>query len=197
MWYILDAAPDAQLIAGLRHGVTRRQFEEAIQQGGSAFQKCFHQFPVQAGDALFVPSGRLHAIGAGLVIAEIQQNSDTTYRVYDWDRVDAAGKPRALHIRESLASIDFSDFEPAPTKLPIRCEHFIVEQLEITIQATGRCDAKNFRILGGITGDVTITTSNFTERLHPGEFILLPAALGDYHLAASTPAKILQVECGA
>ena len=192
MWYILNATPDAKLIAGLRHGVTRRQFEKAIQQGGAAFQECFYQFPVHAGDALFVPSGRLHAIGAGLVIAEIQQNSDTTYRVYDWDRMDATGQPRALHIRQSLASIDFNDFEPAPTKLPIRCEHFTVEQLEIASKATGRCDGKNFQILGGITGDVTITTGNFTEQLRPGEFILLPAALGDYHLTASASAKILR-----
>ena len=194
MWYILDAAPDAVLIAGLRRGVTRDQFEAAIKQGGSAFQKCFHQFAVHAGDALFVPSGRLHAIGAGIVIAEIQQNSDTTYRVYDWDRVDDQGQPRALHIRESLASINFEDFEPAPTPLPIRCDDFVVEKLDVTGTATGRCDGTSFQILGGIAGELTIQAGQFPEPLRPGEFALLPAALGDYQLTAvGSPANILRV----
>ena len=194
MWYILDAAPDSVLIAGLRRGVTRQQFEAAIRQGGAAFKKCFHQFPVQVGEALFVPSGRLHAIGAGLVIAEIQQNSDTTYRVYDWDRGDDKGQPRALHVRESLASIDFDDFEPAPTPLPIRCADFVVEKLEISGAVAGRCDGTSFQILGGITGEVVITAGNFREKLRPGEFVLLPAELGDYQLVGTvSPAKVLRV----
>ena len=194
MWYILEAAPDSVLIAGLRRGITRQQFEAAIRQGGAAFQECFHQFPVKIGEALFVPSGRLHAIGAGLVIAEIQQNSDTTYRVYDWDRVDDKGQPRALHVRESLASIDFDDFEPAPTPLPIRCADFMVEKLEISGAITGCCDGSSFQILGGITGEVVIQAGSFLEQLQPGEFVLLPAALGDYQLVgAGFPAKILRV----
>ncbi|MEI8064289.1 MAG: type I phosphomannose isomerase catalytic subunit [Verrucomicrobiota bacterium] len=191
MWYILDATPDATLIAGLRRGVTRQQFEAAIKQGGPAFQACFHQFPVYAGDAMFVPSGRLHAIGAGLVIAEIQQNSDTTYRVYDWDRMDDDGKPRALHIRESLTSIDFNDFEPALATLPIKCADFVVEQLDVTSKATGRCDGKSFQVLGGITGEITIKAGIFTEQLRPGEFVLLPAALGNHELTGN--AHLLRV----
>ena len=194
MWYILDAAPEAALIAGLRRGVTRQQFEAAIRQGGAAFQKCFYQFPVRAGEALFVPSGRLHAIGAGLVIAEIQQNSDTTYRVYDWDRVDDKGQPRTLHVRESLASINFEDFEPAPTPLPIRCADFVVETVAVDGKTSGRCDGSSFQILGGITGEITIQAGHFTEPLRPGEFVLLPAALGDYQLVAvGAPAKVLRV----
>jgi len=194
MWYILEAAPDSVLIAGLRRGITRQQFEAAIRQGGVAFQKCFHQFPVKVGEALFVPSGRLHAIGAGLVIAEIQQNSDTTYRVYDWDRVDDKGQPRALHVRESLASINFEDFEPVPTPLPIQCTDFVVEKLDVSGPMAGRCDGSSFQILGGITGEVVIQAGSFAEQLRPGEFILLPAALGDYQLVgAVSPAKVLRV----
>ena len=194
MWYILDAAPEAALIAGLRRGVTRQQFEAAIRQGGAAFQKCFYQFPVRAGEALFVPSGRLHAIGAGLVIAEVQQNSDTTYRVYDWDRVDDKGQPRALHVRESLASINFEDFEPAPTPLPIRCADFVVETVAVDGKTSGRCDGASFQILGGITGEITIQAGHFTGQLRPGEFALLPAALGDYQLVATAaPASVLRV----
>src|ERR1039458_7173750 len=111
MWFITDAAPDASLYVGLKCGVTRTEFEKKISDGSVA--DCFHRIPVRAGDAMFLPSGRVHAIGAGLVIFEIQQNSDTTYRVFDWNRVGLDGKPRELHVAQSLASIDFNDFEPA------------------------------------------------------------------------------------
>src|SRR5208282_2442170 len=92
MWYIAAAKPGAELYAGLKRGVTRRQFEQAIRDATVA--ECFHRLQVRAGDALFLPSGRVHALGAGLVVFEIQQNSDTTYRVFDWDRVGLDGKPR-------------------------------------------------------------------------------------------------------
>ena len=111
MWYIAEAQPDATLYVGLRKGVTRAQFESALQTGKVA--DCFHHLPVRNGDAMFLPSGRVHALGAGLVIFEIQQNSDTTYRVFDWNRRGADGKPRQLHIDESLKSIDFDDIEPS------------------------------------------------------------------------------------
>src|ERR1039457_1417533 len=111
MWFIADAAPDASLYVGLKRGVTRVEFETKIADGTVA--DCFHRVPVRAGDAMFLPSGRVHAIGDGLVIFEIQQNSDTTYRVFDWNRVGLDGQPRELHVAQSLASIDFGDFEPA------------------------------------------------------------------------------------
>src|SRR5439155_5027356 len=109
-WYIAEAAPGAELYVGLKRGCTRQQFIERMEQG--TVEECFHRVPVRAGDAMFLPSGRVHALGAGLVIFEIQQNSDTTYRVFDWNRVGLNGKPRELHIPASLESIDFDDFEP-------------------------------------------------------------------------------------
>jgi len=174
MWYILDAAPDAHLIAGLKRGVTRQQFENA-----SRLADLVHRFPVHAGDALFVPSGRLHAVDAGLVIAEIQQNSDTTYRVYDWDRVGLDGKPRALHVKESLASIDFADFEPAPSRFPIACDFFRVEKFDLTVPRADRCDGASFHILGCVAGEVEVAG----ERLRDGDFALVPATLGSYTLS--------------
>jgi mannose-6-phosphate isomerase len=111
MWYIAEAAPGAELYVGLKRGVTRSEFEHKVAAGTVA--ECFHRVPVRQADAMFLPSGRVHAIGAGLVIFEIQQNSDTTYRVFDWNRVGLDGKPRQLHVPESLASIDFGDFEPS------------------------------------------------------------------------------------
>ena len=132
-WYIAAAAPDAELYVGVREGSTRQDFEQALRDGDVA--RHVHRIPVQAGDAMFLPSGRVHAIGAGNLIVEIQQNSDTTYRVFDWNRLGTNGKPRALHIEESLRCIDFADYEPALTKTPgetlVRHSHFQVEKWQL------------------------------------------------------------------
>src|SRR5262249_1131753 len=95
MWYITDTTGKAALFVGLKRGVTRAEFERRIADGTVA--EALHRIPVKAGDAMFLPSGRLHAIGAGNVLFEIQQNSDTTYRVFDWNRKGLDGKPRELH----------------------------------------------------------------------------------------------------
>lgn len=110
-WYIADCDPGASLIVGLKNGVTRQQFETALRADQA--EALVHRFPVKPGDSILVESGRMHAIDAGNLILEIQQNSDTTYRVYDWARVGLDGKPRQLHIEESLQSIDFQDYEPS------------------------------------------------------------------------------------
>lgn len=109
-WYIVEADPDAALLVGLKPGVTRDQLELALKDNSA--EQLVNRIRVRAGDSMFVYSGRIHAIDAGNLILEIQQNSDTTYRVYDWGRTGLDGKPRALHIEESLKSIDFKDSEP-------------------------------------------------------------------------------------
>jgi mannose-6-phosphate isomerase len=181
MWYIIEADPQAQLIAGLKRGVTRSMFESALKT--RTLESLVHGFPVSAGQSIFIPSGRIHAIDAGLVILEIQQNSDTTYRVYDWGRIGLDGKPRPLHIAESMASIDFSDFEPTLNPLPIHCEHFHTEKLDVTGELAGECDGSTFHILAGIRENtIVLTTAGRNETLHPGELALLPATLGVYRL---------------
>jgi len=110
-WFVVQTKPGAGLIVGLKSGVSRQQFEEALASG--TLEKCVHRFPVETGQSILVESGRIHAIDAGNLILEIQQNSDTTYRVFDWGRTGLDGKPRQLHIGESMQSIDFDDFEPA------------------------------------------------------------------------------------
>jgi len=110
MWFFLETQPGADIYAGLKKGVGRKEFESGLVEGKVA--DCFHRLVTEAGQAMFLPSGRVHAIGAGNVILEIQQNSDTTYRVYDWNRKDASGKARALHVKEALASIQWEDHEP-------------------------------------------------------------------------------------
>lgn len=113
-WYIAQTDPGAAILAGLRKGVTRTQFEQALEKG--ELEPLIHRMSTEPGDSILVESGRIHAIDAGNLILEIQQNSDTTYRVYDWGRVGLDGQPRDLHIRESLICTDFQDFEPSLVK---------------------------------------------------------------------------------
>ncbi|MGY8688708.1 MAG: type I phosphomannose isomerase catalytic subunit, partial [Verrucomicrobiales bacterium] len=128
MWYIAHAERGSKLYVGLRNGVSRDDFESGIT--GGLTQDQVHAITPKAGDFIFIPSGRLHAIGAGLLIYEIQQNSDTTYRVFDWNRPGTDGQPRDLHVKESMKCIDFNDIEPVMDtpagETLVECEHFHV-----------------------------------------------------------------------
>jgi mannose-6-phosphate isomerase len=104
-WYVVEADPGAVVYAGLKPGVTRRDLQLAIQQGTT--ETCLHTLHPKRGDCIFIPAGTVHALGAGLIVAEIQQASDCTFRLYDWNRVDASGNPRPLHIEQALEVIDF------------------------------------------------------------------------------------------
>lgn len=131
LWYFLETQPEAQIYVGLKDGVTRASFEKALAE--KKLTDCFHTLKTSPGEVMFLPSGRVHAIGAGNLILEIQQNSDTTYRVYDFDRVDAkTGKPRDLHVDESLKCIDFSDKEPVFTQphgeTILDCRYFRIDR---------------------------------------------------------------------
>jgi mannose-6-phosphate isomerase len=206
MWYIADAQPDAGLFVGLKQGVTRADFERAIQDGTVA--ECVHRVPVKAGDAMFLPSGRLHAIGAGLVIFEIQQNSDTTYRVFDWNRVGLDGKPRELHVSQSLASIDFNDFEPPPItsrysrnlsfKLRYIVEHPLFTVNGCQVKRGGRFYIRGSspQIIGLLRGRLVLSYQGQDLRLAPGQFALLPACLERTAVVAETQVEFLQAEPG-
>ena len=126
IWFFLETQPGAEILAGLKNGVGKNEFEKALATATVA--DCFHRLKTEPGAAMFLPSGRVHGIGAGNVILEIQQNSDTTYRVYDWDRKDDSGKPRSLHVKEALASIRWEDHEPAFVQPRgerlLACDHF-------------------------------------------------------------------------
>ena len=177
MWYIAEASPGAILHVGLKKDVSRQTFQEAIRSGTVA--DCVHSLQVRAGDSIFIPSGRLHAIGAGLLIHEIQQNSDTTYRVFDWNRTGLDGKPRELHMEASLASIDFSDFEPrigqARGQVIAECEYFRVEKVSLGAgQSTGNSEAERFSIFSVAEGAVDCGNHRFGR----GDFFLLPKGGG-------------------
>lgn len=174
LWYIAEAAPGAQLFVGLSQGVTRESFEQGIARGSA--EKLVHAINVSRGNFIFIPSGRLHAIGAGIVIYEFQQNSDTTYRVYDWNRVGLDGKPRQLHLSESLRCIDFSDIEPAlgqaQGELLQQCEHFRVEKWRIAASEARSFPSGGFAIVAVISGPVICGH----RVLRPGDFCLIPAS---------------------
>ncbi len=203
MWFIAEAAPGAELYVGLKTGVTHANFERRIRDGRVA--ECFHRVPVRAGDAMFLPSGRVHAIGAGLVIFEIQQNSDTTYRVFDWNRVGLDGQPRDLHVAQSLASIDFNDFEPALAsgeetagtncriRTLVRDPLFNVELISAQSDSVIPLPASRMQILGVVTGEVRVSGSS-TPVLRAGDFCLLPACLPQVELITSKAAQLLRTE---
>lgn len=173
MWFIAHADPGAKIYAGLKPGATRMDFEQALQNGTLA--DVVHVIEARTGDCLFIPSGRVHAIGAGLLIYEIQQNSDTTYRVFDWNRVGLDGKPRALHVQESLQSIDFADFEPEVQKIEadgtlVKCDYFDVRLCDKAgvVGETGEC-----LTLAVVSGEITVGGTT----LKAGDFALLPASM--------------------
>lgn len=172
VWYFAKCAPGAQIFAGVRRGIDRNSFEAKLRDG--TVEEALHAIPVTAGDSIFIPSGRMHAIGEGNVIVEIQQNSDTTYRVYDWNRHGLDGTPRQLHIEESLACTDFEDIEPTADHWDVgtiaKCEFFHVEKLSIKTASTVAEDSK-FALMCVLEGSVTCGGITFS----PGTFFLVPA----------------------
>jgi mannose-6-phosphate isomerase len=191
MWYIAACEPQAQLYVGLKRGVTRSTFEQAIAAGTVAQQ--LHTLTPTIGESIFIESGRLHAIGAGFVIYEIQQNSDTTYRVFDWNRSGLDGQPRELHLAESMASIDFDDFEPAMDR-PVgdrlaTCAYFETHLKTLASgEIIGNPQPGRFSILAIVAGSLA---SEQGQHFPLGQVLLMPC--GATPLRALTAAKVLQV----
>lgn len=178
MWYLVDTLLESDLYAGLKHGVTRPEFEAALAEGRVA--ELIHRVPARTGDAFFIPSGRIHAIGAGNLVFEVQQNSDTTYRVFDWNRQGLDGKPRDLHVSESLNSINFDDPEPGVVHqtngVVVECEYFRVEKWNLPPARRG--SGRGFAICAVIGGRVRCAGREFGI----GDFFLLPPALAGAEL---------------
>lgn len=193
-WYIAGASKDARLIVGLRRGVTREEFEKALT--ARRLEDCVHSFPSEAGASILVRSGQIHAIDAGNLILEIQQNSDTTYRVFDWGRTGLDGKPRRLHIEESLESIDFSDFEPAPVS-PKNQDMTLAECAEFTIRKFHLPAGRELRFNSGeqprlvhlVSGSIEIDG----QSVQPGaNFLILFTS--DFRCAATEESVLLVTE---
>jgi mannose-6-phosphate isomerase len=190
-WYVAVTDSNADLFIGLRKAITRNQFEEAVRAGTVADH--VHKIPVTAGNAMFLPAGRLHAVGAGNLLVEIQQNSDTTYRVFDWNRIDENGKARQLHVDQALQCINFDDIEPKliepKGELLVRHELFEIQKWDLNspreIAPLGQ-----FAIIGCLTGLLRCSDIDFA----PGKFCLLPASSRDRQVSPrSAETSLLRV----
>jgi mannose-6-phosphate isomerase len=197
-WVVLHAEPGSVIYAGLKRGFDRAALEREIARG--TCELCLHRFEPRVGDCVFIPAGTVHALGAGLVIAEIQQSSDVTYRLFDWNRLGADGRPRPLHVEQSLEAIDYrmgpvSPAKPQPTERPsisrlVACPQFVLERWKFDepeqIGGDDRC-----RLIVVIDGLVNVTGDPSSEPLLKGRTALLPASLGGVRLAPHGRATLL------
>jgi mannose-6-phosphate isomerase len=179
-WYVAAADPGAEIFVGFRAPITRQQLENSLRDGSTADH--LHAIKVKAGDAMFLPAGRFHAISGGCLLVEIQENSDTTYRAFDWNRVDpATGQPRQLHLDEALESIDFNDVAPAliEPKGELLVTHPSFEIRRWTLDSPREvAPARHFAIVCCLTGALRCADVD----LAPGEFLLIAASLRDRQL---------------
>ncbi len=205
MWVILHADPEAAIILGFKKGVTEAAFRQAVAAG--KLEPLLHRMPVKTGDFVCVPAGTVHAILAGCVIAEIQQNSNATYRVYDWNRLGSDGRLRELHVDKALDVIDFTVSEPTVGTAQLiesadgvcryqlcRNRYFTVERVAVAPGARfhGNCDGRTFEIWGAVHGAATVQSAGDPVTLHRVAFALLPAAMGKFTVEAHGETTLLR-----
>lgn len=192
MWHILAAEPSAQVLIGLRPGTTKEEFLRAVQK--TTLERLLVAHFVQAGDTFFVPAGTPHTISPGMVLCEVQEYSDLTYRVYDYGRIDAKGKHRELHVEKALEVVNFGSTiggKTARFPLPRRdfdrsllaaCRYFSAERWEITLPSTPDVDPLHFDLLVILSGSGTLDGPGFAVQYASGESWFLPANLGTRYL---------------
>ena len=186
-WVIVDAQPGARLVRGLEPGVDAAMFRRAVEEGH--IEKILHWIEVSPGDVIFVPAGQVHAIGRGILLYEVQQSSDSTYRVYDW------GRPRPLHIEKAL---EVTRFETLPDLVEgiqvgkdggartalVSCPYFSVERLDVRSSMEDQCDGRSFHVLSVLDGHGEIRWGiHQATPIKRGESLLLPAQLGAYEVS--------------
>lgn len=194
MWYVVDCEPGAGLLYGFKHEISKEEFRRRIED--NTLLEVTNRVEVHPGDVFFIEAGTLHAIGEGILIAEIQQNSNTTYRVYDYGRVGADGKPRQLHIEKA---IDVTRLAPATrpcgrpqakpeafdggSVLPLAsCDYFTVKEMEVTSHAALMADEKSFHSLLLLDGSLTLSMGGEKLEMKKGTSVFVPAGSGDYTL---------------
>jgi mannose-6-phosphate isomerase len=204
LWQVLHAEPGAELILGFRHPIEPAAFAAAIARG--EVEEHLERVPVRAGEAYFLRPGTIHALGPGVIVAEIQQSSDLTFRIFDWGRVDAAGQARTLHVEEALRVLDYSAIAPGPAAAappstgpaaaPLgetivetlaACPHFVVERVLLPAGAAyeGSCDGETYEIWGVVKGSAGLSSPGAEPcELDAVAWTLLPADLGPYALRA-------------
>jgi mannose-6-phosphate isomerase len=204
MWYVLHAQPGARIILGLRRGVTEADFLRAV--AANSIEEVVHFLPVKPGDAVLITPGTVHAALEGLVINEVLQNSDTTYRVYDWGRLGADGRPRPLHIEKALDVLDFDNVEPVVLPQPVledregvvrqhvvRSRYFVVEKVTLAAHGVwhGETDGETLEIWGCITGEARLDGAAGSIDLPAVRYCLVPATPCRFVLRAVQPPAVL------
>jgi mannose-6-phosphate isomerase len=199
-WYVLHSEPDSKIYAGLKPGVDRKQFEDSLRAGTA--EELINQFHPQPGDCVYLPAGAVHALGRGLLVAEVQQSSNVTYRLFDWNRLDPQGKPRQLHIDRGLESVDFSlgpifPQVPKPTDVPgtvrlVECDKFVMDRRQISSLTTLGGD-DSFHILQPLAGEIRIEGDLQSQPLKLGDTCLLPAGLGQVKIVPEQESSFLDI----
>jgi mannose-6-phosphate isomerase len=206
LWYVLHAQPGARIILGLRSGITPQALRLAAAE--NRIEQQLHFLPVRVGDAIFIPPGTVHAALEGLVINEVLQNSDTTYRVYDWGRVGSDGKPRPLHMDKAMEVMDFERVEPGPvhqvlleqragimrTRI-VSCRYFVVEKISLEGGAAwqGHTNGETLEMWGTIQGRAHLSSATGDASLPAIKYCLVPAALGDFTIHSPHGATLLRI----
>ena len=204
MWHVIASEPGSGLYVGFNKTVSKAQFEEAIANG--TVEDVLQFYPVQPGDTFMIPAGTVHAIGKGVLLAEIQQPSDITFRVFDWNRVDDEGNSRELHVQEALEAIDFDhqtdnfkvEYQPQLNKTVrlVRSQYFNTSLLEFDQPLSKSfVEIDSFVIYMCLDGQILLAYGDERERLETGEVVLIPAEMEEVQLLPARKSKVLEVYC--
>ena len=204
MWHVIASEPGSGLYVGFNKTVSKAQFEEAIANG--TVEDVLQFYPVQHGDTFMIPAGTVHAIGKGVLLAEIQQPSDITFRVFDWNRVDDEGNSRELHVQEALEAIDFDhqtdnfkvEYQPQLNKTVklVRSQYFNTSLLEFDQPLSKSfVEIDSFVIYMCLDGQILLAYGDERERLETGEVVLIPAEMEEVQLLPARKSKVLEVYC--
>ena len=192
MWYVLDAKPDAKLIYGLKPGTTKEAFKKSIENGN--LEEYLNYVPVKKGDYFYIPAGTIHAICEGLLIAEIQQSSNLTYRVYDYNRCDKDGNKRELHTKKAIKATNYNADSYNENKIDIKkqdgysilklveCEYFTVEKYIIDKNVTFKKPSDKFEMIICVEGSGKLLYKDFTYEVNKGDSYFIPAAINEYSI---------------
>jgi mannose-6-phosphate isomerase len=204
MWYIIDADPGAELISGFSKKVDQEKYKQHLYN--KSLREILNVEKVDKGDVFFMPAGRVHALGPGTFLAEIQQTSDTTYRIYDWDRVDSEGKSRELHIEEAMEAIDFNVYDNYKSKYEskengtanlVSSPYFTTNLIQLDkALAKDYSELDSFVILVCVEGSITLVHNGETEpqvSIAQGESLLIPATVDRVDIIPSSNSKVLEV----
>lgn len=202
MWYVVSAYSGAQVLVGLKPGVDKERFREALAR--QTVETLFESVPVKSGDALYVPAGTPHTIGSGMVICEVQEYSDLTYRLYDYGRLDARGEPRELHVEKALEVTRFGQraggkvvalplpADGASRTLLAACRYFATERWDCSEKCEIPVDAARFELIVILEGAGTLSWPDSAARYHRGECWLVPASQGRVEVHTEAPTSLIR-----